>query len=144
MPPPKDPEKLVKTVCLQCEKEFTAFKSAGRKFCSLSCSTTYSNHKSGNTINATCQFCGKLFHNRESYFKKGGGKYCSQACYHKAQHGAKRPLFGIKISKIMRSKWQDQEYREKTIDALKEKWQDPTYRNINGVNNYALSSGNRG
>lgn len=113
--------KEVKT-CIACGDEFTSFKSAERKFCSLSCSSTYSNNKRGSILNATCEHCGKLFHTRESELKRGGGKHCSEECYHSAQIGSKRPLFAEKISVIMKKVWENDEYKKKMSGENNSNW----------------------
>jgi len=41
-------------------------------------------------IERICQFCGKKFKTYKSEVNRGGGKYCSQECYHKSQKGKKK------------------------------------------------------
>ena len=109
-------------ICIVCGDEFTSFKSAERKFCSISCSSTYSNKKRGSALNATCQLCGKSFHIRESELKRGGGKYCSEECFHNAQIGRERPLFAEKISVIMKKIWENDEYKKKMSGENNYNW----------------------
>ena len=57
--------------CINCNKEFSN-KTGGRKFCSRSCSVTFSNKKK-KKIKSDCINCGKKTN-------RIGNKYCSNSC----------------------------------------------------------------
>lgn len=41
-------------------------------------------------VSCTCQHCGAMFTTHASKVSRGGGRYCSQACYHQSRIGAPR------------------------------------------------------
>lgn len=63
--------------CLHCSSTFLGDRD--RKFCSISCSTTYYNPKTKKKLDIVCANCSGLC-------KKGNKKYCGQACQHEHQY----------------------------------------------------------
>lgn len=69
-------------ICLCCHKEFSAFKSAHRKYCSHACADQ--SNRTGHEMRS-CLACGKSFEARSSKNQK----YCSKNCADKHQHDKK-------------------------------------------------------
>jgi len=101
-------------ICKNCGKKFKS-KTAKRKFCSLSCASTYNNklRNYGGKVRRECQYCGRTFFAWRNQVKVGRGKYCSVECANNARRGRKRPEFAKKISKIMKELWKQRKFKPK-------------------------------
>jgi endogenous inhibitor of DNA gyrase (YacG/DUF329 family)/very-short-patch-repair endonuclease len=136
-------KKIVK--CKQCGKEFLAYPSEDRKFCSKSCATTYRDLTSnpswkGGKLTKICKFCGKEF---KTYDKEG--KFCSRSCAMKYRNSINKPSLNLevrrkisetrkrllregKISMPWKGKPRSKEQMEKLRLKLKLLWQNKEYR----------------
>lgn len=77
--------------CLQCNKEFEAFKCHKEKFCSRNC---YYKNKKIIRIIKKCLNCGKEF----EWNQREEQKFCSHECYLNTLSGEGNPFYGKKHS----------------------------------------------
>jgi len=82
-----------KYTCEECGKEFSSHNQKPR-FCSVPCRSKWNSkhhsgenhyHWQGGKVDRTCIFCGNPFKVAKCLVEKGGGKFCSHACYERWQ-----------------------------------------------------------
>lgn len=79
-------------ICLWCEKEFLAYPSQERKYCSRECALKGSPPRLGTGDGYTdfiCPQCGKEFQEYNSNLRRYGRQYCSQECKKAAEINSK-------------------------------------------------------
>lgn len=79
----------IATHCAYCGKPFEHSPSSKRKFCSQDCYHLSTKQR----VACICQQCGQGFETLPSYIEKGGGKYCSRACFFQANSGENNPAW---------------------------------------------------
>lgn len=79
----------VVSYCKECNAEILNYPSRIKKFCSKKCRIKYRKTNT-NTVERTCEWCGKKFTIRKDFTKGNNGRFCSRKCtgeFKKKAHG---------------------------------------------------------